>query len=419
MAKTKKSTGKRKKKVKKDAYVQAICVMIFSLLLAVLIYGQTGSFGKGLSATLGGIMGWIKYIVPIGTFIVGIVLIKEQKELVIPKLIQFGIIILCISGTMSLVQISNKELNKSADFGEAVNSAYEFGEANKGGGAIGALIAIPMDKIIGGASYVVLIGTAILLSIFTFGIKPAELIDKISERMQGGYEEEEEEEEPEEKLPPKKKVKEKVKKHPSVIMENLFDDDEEITTKRKYDHDIPLAFDEKAEEVEEEEVKVKEKEKVKVKEEPKDDKQVDYIEANLFKEKKEEKEERTKQELQLEHSQEERDENYEFPPIALLEPGGDKKAVSKDLIADNAVRLQRTLHSFGVAAKVENVAVGPAITRYELKPAEGVRVNKIANLADDIALNLAAQSIRIEAPIPRKTSSSELRYQIKIQKWYI
>ena len=47
---------------------------------------------------------------------------------------------------------------------------------------------------------------------------------------------------------------------------------------------------------------------------------------------------------------------------------------------------------------------GPAITRYELKPAEGVRVSKIANLADDIALNLAAQSIRIEAPIPRKTS---------------
>ena len=57
---------------------------------------------------------------------------------------------------------------------------------------------------------------------------------------------------------------------------------------------------------------------------------------------------------------------------------------------------------FGVSAKVENVSVGPAITRYELKPAEGVRVSKIANLADDIALNLAAESIRIEAPIPGK-----------------
>ena len=63
---------------------------------------------------------------------------------------------------------------------------------------------------------------------------------------------------------------------------------------------------------------------------------------------------------------------------------------------------KKTLYSFGVSAKVEDVSVGPAITRYELKPAEGVRVSKIANLADDIALNLAAQSIRIEAPIPGK-----------------
>lgn len=64
--------------------------------------------------------------------------------------------------------------------------------------------------------------------------------------------------------------------------------------------------------------------------------------------------------------------------------------------------MQKTLYSFGVSAKVENVSVGPAITRYELKPAEGVRVSKIANLADDIALNLAAETIRIEAPIPGK-----------------
>ena len=60
------------------------------------------------------------------------------------------------------------------------------------------------------------------------------------------------------------------------------------------------------------------------------------------------------------------------------------------------------MYSFGVSAKVENVSVGPAITRYELKPAEGVRVSKIAKLSDDIALNLAAESIRIEAPIPGK-----------------
>ena len=71
-------------------------------------------------------------------------------------------------------------------------------------------------------------------------------------------------------------------------------------------------------------------------------------------------------------------------------------------LTDTATKLQKTLYSFGVSAKVENVSVGPTITRYELKPSEGVRVSKIANLADDIALNLAAETIRIEAPIPGK-----------------
>lgn len=415
---TGKSSGKKKKKIKKDAYVQAIVVIIFSLVLAVLIYGQTGTLGQGLSKTLGGLMGWIKYLVPIGTFIVGIVLTKESKELVMPKLIQFLVIILCICGTMSLVQISKRELNTTQDFNEAIAQSYDYGELNKGGGAVGALIAVPMNNTIGAASYVVLIGTGILLSIFTFGIKPAELIDRMSEKLQNReYEDEEEDEEEEVEEEPRKrakvnkyqeetrKVREKPKKAHSVIMENLFDDDEEeIGTKKKYDHDIPLAFDE--EEAEEENPKKKSKMKQKeeageVEEEPKKAKG-DFIEANLFKEKKEEKVENVKQELQLEHSQEEIDESYEFPPIALLELGEEKKVRSKKAVADNAVRLQNTLNSFGVAASVENVSVGPAITRYELRPAEGVRVNKIANLADDIALNLAAQSIRIEAPIPGK-----------------
>ena len=127
------------------------------------------------------------------------------------------------------------------------------------------------------------------------------------------------------------------------------------------------------------------------------------IEANLFKQEQEQKEEKTKEVLVLEHTLTTEEEHYEFPPIEFLSEGegrvikGGKKA-----LADTATKLQKTLYSFGVSAKVENVSVGPAITRYEIKPAEGVRVSKIANLADDIALNLAAESIRIEAPIPGK-----------------
>ena len=91
-----------------------------------------------------------------------------------------------------------------------------------------------------------------------------------------------------------------------------------------------------------------------------------------------------------------------MPPIELLKEGEPKSMTGKKALTETATRLQKTLYSFGVSAKVENVSVGPAITRYELKPAEGVRVSKIAKLSDDIALNLAAESIRIEAPIPGK-----------------
>lgn len=127
-------------------------------------------------------------------------------------------------------------------------------------------------------------------------------------------------------------------------------------------------------------------------------------EPSLFKKEEEiRKENKTKEVLVLEHAITIEDEDYEFPPIELLKESKvfDNKNNKKN-VAETATKLQRTLYSFGVSAKVENVSVGPTITRYELKPSEGVRVNKIANLADDIALNLAAETIRIEAPIPGK-----------------
>ena len=103
----------------------------------------------------------------------------------------------------------------------------------------------------------------------------------------------------------------------------------------------------------------------------------------LFKQEEEEqKESKTKEVLQLEHTVTVEDREYKFPPINLLSQGEVKEIKGgKKAVTETASRLQKTLYSFGVSAKVENVSVGPAITRYELKPAEGVRVSKIANLS--------------------------------------
>ena len=96
---------------------------------------------------------------------------------------------------------------------------------------------------------------------------------------------------------------------------------------------------------------------------------------------------------------------YVFPPIDLL--GEDKNVQtpgSKLEMMNNAKKLEETLKSFGVDAKVIQINRGPTVTRYELSPSQGVKVSKIVNLADDIALNLAAAGIRIEAPIPGKAA---------------
>lgn len=98
-------------------------------------------------------------------------------------------------------------------------------------------------------------------------------------------------------------------------------------------------------------------------------------------------------------------EDYALPPASLLKSvkHAEAKDVSGELKA-NAQRLIETLHSFNVDAKITDISRGPTVTRYELKPAAGIRISKITNLADDIALNLAATHVRIEAPIPGKAA---------------
>ena len=96
---------------------------------------------------------------------------------------------------------------------------------------------------------------------------------------------------------------------------------------------------------------------------------------------------------------------YRFPPISLLKLDTSPKNVDiSDELHTNAQKLVETLRSFKVRTRIVNVSRGPAITRYELAPEEGVRVRAIANLVDDIALNLATTGVRIEAPIPGKAA---------------
>lgn len=96
---------------------------------------------------------------------------------------------------------------------------------------------------------------------------------------------------------------------------------------------------------------------------------------------------------------------YQFPPASLLKRGSKPAgAFSEQEYKDTAIKLQQTLKNFGVGVTVTNISCGPSVTRYELRPEQGVKVSKIVGLADDIKLSLAAEDIRIEAPIPGRSA---------------
>ena len=410
----KKRRYKKSKKTASKLDLAVVIIIMLSILLAVLIYTKSGVVGVKLNEILGGMFGIMQYVLPIGGFAIGIKLATDGRDTLTSKLIQYAIFIVSLSVLFSVIQISSGELQSSKELSEVVKDAYYLGEQSKGGGAIGAVAAVPLAKLLGDVGAVILcVGVAVVFLVFTFGINMSDLInmfvekieDKREERLEQKEERNKEEaretaqerrkREREERMAERARIKaEKIEKaqKDKELMDNqikinfggrILDEAENTKGLKKYDHsndDLePLTRDSKKE------------------------MQPDVLENNLFKQEEEKKEDKRKEVLQLEHAMVVEDEHYEYPPIELLSKGKAKalKGGAK-LLTDTATKLQKTLYSFGVSAKVENVSVGPAITRYELKPAEGVRVSKIANLADDIALNLAAETIRIEAPIPGK-----------------
>lgn len=388
MAKKRKS---KKKQMKLNTDIKVILLILLGIVLAILIYGNSGYVGNFLNEILGGIMGIFKYIVPVVPFVSAIYMFSNNKEDLLTKIIPSSIILLCCSATMTLYQILNNALEYNIQFQEILDRAFYLGKLNKGGGVIGLLISYPLVKLFEPiAALIIIIGIAIIVAVIVFGLKPSEHISKFVNKM-----------EDERKINRTEEQKSNKIKKQSVIQDDLGDvayAKPETARERKQ---------REKEERRREALKVDEQLTINMLEQEKKAQNTnksngDYIEGNLFKQEEEKKEEKKKEVLQLEHALVVEDEHYEYPPIELLSKGKKASRGSAKMLADTAAKLQKTLYSFGVSAKVENVSVGPTITRYELKPAEGTRVSKIANLADDIALNLAAETIRIEAPIPGK-----------------
>lgn len=406
--------AKRRKSKKKNKVasidLEVVILIISSIISAILIYGNQGNIGQSLSSFLGGVIGWIKYLVPVALFLMAIYLVCEDKEYMLKKFLQIVLILTCIAIIMSIIGMPKEKLS-NGEYWDTITDGYILGTQNKGGGAYGTMLAAPLVKLIGvPCTIILIIGVGIAMAVFVMGLKPSAMLADAVEKTKDNREENRQNRE---KIRQERIEKKREGKSTKTISElqDLLEDEITINmndkrSMKKYEHGPDDLNTLGVENLKQKRKSIVpdigpdmdlpiEQQNIEQATKPTD-------EENFFKQEQEVKEDKTKQVLVLEHTLTVEDENYEFPPIDLMQVGENRNTTEKQTLAETANRLNKTLYSFGVSAKVEKVSVGPAITRYELKPAEGVRVSKIANLADDIALNLAAESIRIEAPIPGK-----------------
>ena len=406
MAKRRKGKSETKRKKAKKLNVIVTVLIVISILLGVIIFLKEGILGKSLGPILGGVLGYIKYLLPFGLFFMALYIAHEKDTKYYGgKIAMLLTILLMVDVILATYQFSIGNIDSNASTEVVLSKSFDLGKIDLGGGVLGTFVASLLIKFLGTTGTVIAsIGICIVLLVLMFSLRPAEVISNSLDKMQEIKEQKRKEKENEknsirEEIPREtwfqRKMREKQERETEKkrAMQPLED---QITINlnkqtKKYDHsndglDVPnFKGISKASPTSANVTSGSEKD-------------------DLFTQKDIQKEEKKQEVLQLEHgtlvSEEQK---YEFPPIELLSKvANGEDGNSKKSLLITAEKLRRTLYSFGVSAKVENVSVGPAITRYELAPAEGVRVSKIANLADDIALSLEAETIRIEAPIPGK-----------------
>ena len=399
-SKGKKPTKQAPAKKTANPEVRRICLLF---LAAVLLFSHMGVFGA-----LGGFLrrlcklfcGSMSIAIPLMLLTASIHLFV--KKTLAPHKYRYvftALFFVCLCGIHTLYYSNVRAELFGGPFDALIETITDSSDANLSGGLIGAILALPLKALVSSVgTYLILILLASVCFVTVTGTEPfarafSYLYKNISEFLFNIKEENEADREAEELIingvenedAPKKK-KRKIDKEALASGEasanadsgndeftiNLYDKkpkDEEKTTEKV---EIP------------EEIKKAAMEASGGVEEVKEDTSPIAV---------------TEDEIELEYIP------YTFPPIDLLskaKAGG--SADKPEDLRTQAKKLVDTLASFGVEAKVLEVSKGPAVTRFELQPSAGVKVSKIVNLADDIALNLAAFGVRIEAPIPGKAA---------------
>lgn len=351
---------------------------------------------------------------PILTIIITILYSLRDTEIFkfIAKGIESIVLLLLISAFIHIVQNDN-----GTDFGDSVIYAFQSASAEFNGGFLGAVFgwllltlgktpAIIVDIVLIFVAFMLLTGITII-QFFKGVAKPAETTYKkvapvINERIEQRRIAKANIDVPLDITPPGEKPKTRKTKKAVAQTEAPDAETEEIEVS------VPRSIIDEINAANERNRKAREAEQNGQKEtvQAEEDKQktLDDIVKDAS-EKKEDKPAKTEEFKVSEEQMKSSVEDYVLPSVDILKAA--KQTAVKDIsgeLKQNAERLIETLHSFNVDATITDISRGPSVTRYELKPAAGIRISKITNLADDIALNLAATHVRIEAPIPGKAA---------------
>lgn len=389
---------KQEKAFSSGGQVYAIVLFCVSLLLICLAFIPGEAVWGGLRSLLFGLFGFTAYIWPLILVYIAIMsALNKTDSKVGAKVVESAFLTVLISSAIHIFSFSG-EVSYFSDIAYAYTQ-FSFENSVFGSGAIGAIVGGLILLITGSSKIpaiaiilillflaIMLVTGTTLINLFKGIAKPVQKVGKMTEEhIQDRFGNSEDEYEDEEYEMPKEQKKRKVKKQIDFV---LPDDKTESGIENKGDE----SYLEKAEE-------------------PMNPKpvQLDDIIKNLnnqnYEEPKADNIDADKEinEEQLDAQQEKKE--YVLPPLDCLNsPKNAKSANYEAELKQNATKLVDTLKSFGVETRVVDISRGPSVTRYEIQPAAGVKISRITNLADDIALNLAASGVRIEAPIPNKAA---------------
>ncbi|SCN21892.1 Stage III sporulation protein E [Clostridium sp. N3C] len=368
-----------KKKVKSDLHSDIIGIILIALglLTAIsVVTSRAGIFGEVIKMLFIIIIGIGAYLLPAILILIGAAIIKTNGKLTFHK--KFYGIVLFIVNTLLFIQLININSFYQGDFFSGIKAIIN-NRSSLHGGIVGYTITVPLYKLLGSLGCYITYFTIYAISlIIIFDITIMDVVNKFKFKR-------------EESSSYKKRnaapiIKDNIESNSKVT--NIEDDD-----RGKYIGDI--------------------NKKIKIIDFMKnvnvENSSYSTLDSNLEKKAKGDTHDKLSKEISEEiviHSTESDKKEYNFPSLDLLNINNISnmnKDDKKDLL-NSAAKLEDTLNSFGVDAKVIQVTKGPSVTRYELQPHSGVKVSKIVNLADDIALSLAAKGVRIEAPIPGKSA---------------